>query len=223
MALSSDELKQAVAKAAVQELSPNMFLGVGTGSTVDCFIDALGESKLPIRAAVSSSLRSEHRLRDHGIKVLSLNDIEEPLDLYVDGADEIDGNGCMTKGGGAALTREKIVASASKAFLCIVDESKQVQTLGRFPLPIEVIEMAIQPVTRALTAMGGQPKIREGVITDNGHCILDVRGFLMDNPLEWEDQLNAIPGIVAHGVFARQKAAKVLVSTQQGLRTISFI
>ncbi len=222
MALSSNELKQAVANAAVQELSPHMLLGVGTGSTVDCFIDALGEAKLPIRAAVSSSLRSEHRLRDHGIKVLSLNDIEEPLDLYVDGADEIDGNGCMTKGGGAALTREKIVASASKAFLCIVDESKQVQTLGRFPLPIEVIEMAIQPVTRALSAMGGRPKVREGVITDNGHCILDVHGLSMANPLEWEDQLNAIPGIVAHGVFARQRAAKVLVATQQGVRTISF-
>jgi ribose 5-phosphate isomerase A len=223
MALSSNELKQAVANAAVQELSPHMLLGVGTGSTVDCFIDALGEAKLPIRAAVSSSLRSEHRLRDHGIKVLSLNDIEEPLNLYVDGADEIDGNGCMTKGGGAALTREKIVASASKAFLCIVDESKQVQTLGRFPLPIEVIEMAIQPVTRALNALGGRPKVREGVITDNGHCILDVHGLSMANPLEWEDQLNAIPGIVAHGVFARQRAAKVLVATQQGVRTISFI
>lgn len=223
MAFSSHELKQAVARAAVQELSPNILLGVGTGSTVDCFIDALGQARLPIRAAVSSSVRSEQRLRDQGIEVLSLNDIEQPLDVYVDGADEIDGTGCMIKGGGAALTREKIVASASKAFLCIVDESKQVQTLGRFPLPIEVIEMAIRPVSRALLAMGGQPRLREGVITDNGHCIIDVHGLSIANPLEWEDRLNAIAGIVAHGVFARQKAVKALVSTQQGVQATSFV
>ena len=223
MAFSSHELKQAVARAAVQELSPNILLGVGTGSTVDCFIDALGQARLPIRAAVSSSVRSEQRLRDQGIEVLSLNDIEQPLDVYVDGADEIDGTGCMIKGGGAALTREKIVASASKAFLCIVDESKQVQTLGRFPLPIEVIEMAIRPVSRALLAMGGQPRLREGVITDNGHCIIDVHGLSIANPLEWEDRLNAIAGIVAHGVFARQKALKALVSTQQGVQATSFV
>lgn len=223
MAFSSHELKQAVAKAAVQELSPNIILGVGTGSTVDCFIDALGQAEFPIRAAVSSSVRSEQRLRDQGIEVLSLNDIEQPLDVYVDGADEIDGTGCMIKGGGAALTREKIVASASKAFLCIVDESKQVQTLGRFPLPIEVIEMAIRPVSRALLAMGGQPRLREGVITDNGHCIVDVHGLFIANPLEWEDRLNAIAGIVAHGVFARQKAVKALVSTQQGVQATSFV
>lgn len=223
MAFSSHELKQAVARAAVRELSPNILLGVGTGSTVDCFIDALGQARLPIRAAVSSSVRSEQRLRDQGIEVLSLNDIEQPLDVYVDGADEIDGTGCMIKGGGAALTREKIVASASKAFLCIVDESKQVQTLGRFPLPIEVIEMAIRPVSRALLAMGGQPRLREGVITDNGHCIIDVHGLSIANPLEWEDRLNAIAGIVAHGVFARQKAVKALVSTQQGVQATSFV
>jgi ribose 5-phosphate isomerase A len=223
MAFSSHELKQAVARAAVQELSPNILLGVGTGSTVDCFIDALGQARLPIRAAVSSSVRSEQRLRDQGIEVLSLNHIEQPLDVYVDGADEIDGTGCMIKGGGAALTREKIVASASKAFLCIVDESKQVQTLGRFPLPIEVIEMAIRPVSRALLAMGGQPRLREGVITDNGHCIVDVHGLSIANPLEWEDRLNAIAGIVAHGVFARQKALKALVSTQQGVKATSFV
>jgi ribose 5-phosphate isomerase A len=223
MAFSSHELKQAVARAAVEELSPNILLGVGTGSTVDCFIDALGQAKFPIRAAVSSSVRSEQRLRDQGIEVLSLNDIEQPLDVYVDGADEIDGTGCMIKGGGAALTREKIVASASKAFLCIVDESKQVQTLGRFPLPIEVIEMAIRPVSRALLAMGGQPRLREGVITDNGHCIIDVHGLSIANPLEWEDRLNAIAGIVAHGVFARQKALKALVSTQQGVQATSFV
>ena len=223
MAFSSHELKQAVAKAAVQELSPNIILGVGTGSTVDCFIDALGQARLPIRAAVSSSVRSEQRLRDQGIEVLSLNDIEQPLDVYVDGADEIDGTGCMIKGGGAALTREKIVASASKAFLCIVDESKQVQTLGRFPLPIEVIEMAIRPVSRALLAMGGQPRLREWVITDNGHCIVDVHGLSIANPLEWEDRLNAIAGVVAHGVFARQKALKALVSTQQGVQATSFV
>lgn len=223
MALGAHELKQAVAKAAVEELSPNLILGVGTGSTVDCFIDALGEAKLPIQAAVSSSVRSEQRLRDHGIEVLSLNDIEQPLDVYIDGADEIDGTGCMVKGGGAALTREKIVASASKSFLCIVDESKQVGTLGRFPLPIEVIEMAIRPVSRALLAMGGQPKLREGVVTDNGHCILDVHGLSITSPLEWEDRLNAIAGIVAHGVFARQKAARALVSTQQGVQVFSFV
>lgn len=223
MALSSDELKQAVAQAAVRELKPNMVLGVGTGSTVDYFIDALASSSLAIRAAVSSSVRSEQRLRSHGIHVLQLSDVHEPLDLYIDGADEIDASGCMLKGGGAALTREKIVASASKAFLCIVDESKQVQTLGRFPLPIEVIEMAVGPVSRALEALGGQVRLRQGVVTDNGHCILDVHGLSIADPLDWEDRLNSLPGVVTNGIFARQKAAKALVATQQGVQSISFI
>ena len=216
MSLSSDELKQAVAKAAVSELTPGMRLGVGTGSTVDFFIDALGESSLAIDLAVSSSVRSEQRLLAHGIQVVSLNAVREPLDLYVDGS------GFMTKGGGAALTREKIVASASKAFLCIVDESKQVKTLGRFPIPIEVIEMAIEPVSRALVAMGGQVRLRQGVLTDNGHPILDVHGLVIDDPRAWEDRLNALPGVVTNGIFARQGAAKALVSTQQGVRSVSF-
>ena len=222
MSLSPDELKQAVAKAAVRELTPGMRLGVGTGSTVDFFIDALGESSIAINLAVSSSVRSEQRLRAHGIQVVSLNAVREPLDLYVDGADEIDGSGFMTKGGGAALTREKIVASASKALLCIVDESKQVKALGRFPIPIEVIEMAIEPVSRALVAMGGQVRLRQGVLTDNGHPILDVHGLVIDDPRAWEDRLNALPGVVTNGIFARQGAAKALVSTQQGVRSVSF-
>jgi ribose 5-phosphate isomerase A len=217
MEKSQQLLKEAVARAAVAELVPGMMLGVGTGSTVDCFIDAMADSGLRITAAVASSERSASRLRSRGFMVTPLSAITQPLDFYVDGADEIDPSRCMIKGGGAALTREKIVASASRRFLCIVDASKQVKVLGAFPLPVEVIEMALVPVSWAFSALGGRPVLREGVVTDNGHPILDVHGLRFENPLEWEDRLNAIAGIVTHGIFARQKADLALVATASGV------
>jgi ribose 5-phosphate isomerase A len=213
-------LKEEVAKAAVDALQDNVLLGVGTGYTVDCFIDALAGSGKRIRAAVASSVRSADRLIKHGIQVVELGSLGESLDVYVDGADEIEPGLAMIKGGGAALTREKIVASASKGFICIVDESKLVGRLGAFPLPIEVIEMAIGPVSRALVAMGGKPVVRPGVITDNGHPIIDVHGLQMEDPLAWEDRFNALPGVVTNGVFARQRATLALVASQQGVRSL---
>lgn len=217
METSQQSLKEAVARAAVAELAPGMMLGIGTGSTVDCFIDAMADSGLRIAAAVASSERSAGRLRSRGFMVTPLSAITQPLDFYVDGADEIDPSRCMIKGGGAALTREKIVASASRRFLCIVDASKQVKVLGAFPLPVEVIEMAMVPVSWAFRALGGRPVLREGVVTDNGHPILDVHGLRFENALEWEDRLNAIPGIVTHGIFARQKADLALVASTSGV------
>ena len=213
-------LKEEVALAAVQALDDNALLGVGTGSTVDCFIDALAVSGKRVRAAVASSNRSAERLSRHGIAVVELGQLDEPLSVYVDGADEIEPGLAMIKGGGAALTREKIVASASLGFICIVDESKLVDQLGAFPLPIEVIEMAIGPVSRALVAMGGRPVVRAGVITDNGHPVIDVHGLRIDAPLAWEDRLNALPGVVTNGVFARQKASLALVASQSGVRRL---
>nr|UOZ97048.1 Ribose-5-phosphate isomerase A [Cupriavidus sp.] len=217
MEKSQQSLKEAVARAAVAELAPGMMVGIGTGSTVDCFIDAMADSGLRIAAAVASSERSADRLRNRGFMVTPLSAITKPLDFYVDGADEIAPSRCMIKGGGAALTREKIVASASRRFLCIVDASKQVEVLGSFPLPVEVIEMALVPVSWAFSALGGRPVLREGVLTDNGHPIIDVHGLRFENALEWEDRLNAIPGIVTHGIFARQKADLVLVATTSGV------
>lgn len=217
MEKSQQQLKEAVARAAVAELEPGITLGVGTGSTVDCFIDAMADSGLRLAAAVASSERSAERLRSRGFSVVAFSDVSAPLDVYVDGADEIDPQRCMIKGGGAALTREKIVASASRRFVCIVDGSKQVPVLGAFPLPVEVIDMAIVPVSWALTALGGRPVVRQGVLTDNGHPVLDVHGLRFENALEWEDRLNAIPGIVTHGIFARQKADLALVATSSGV------
>lgn len=220
-------LKEMVALAAVDELrslSAEAVVGVGTGSTVDCFIDALAAAwsdDLRLKAFVSSSERSEKRLRDHGLPVCPLADLQAPMAVYVDGADEIAPDLSMIKGGGAALTREKIVASAAQGFICIVDESKCVAQLGAFPLPIEVIEMAIRPVCWALEALGGRPVRREGVITDNGHPILDVHGLRIDDALAWEDRLNALPGVVANGVFAHQRASLALVSSQAGIRRLS--
>jgi ribose 5-phosphate isomerase A len=217
MEKSQQSLKEAVARAAVAELAPGMMVGIGTGSTVDCFIDAMADSGLRIAAAVASSERSADRLRSRGFVVTPLSAITKPLDFYVDGADEIDPSRCMIKGGGAALTREKIVASASRRFLCIVDASKQVKVLGSFPLPVEVIEMALVPVSWAFSALGGRSVLREGVLTDNGHPIVDVHGLRFENALEWEDRLNAIPGIVTHGIFARQRADLALVATTSGV------
>jgi len=210
-------LKEAVARAAAQEVPQGSVLGVGTGSTVDCFIDALGALGVSIRAAVSSSHRSSERLRALGFRVISLDDLDAPMDLYIDGADEIDPGLCMIKGGGAALTQEKIVASAARRFICIVDASKQVPVLGRFPLPIEVIASAIRPVSWALRRLGGEPRVRAGVLTDNGHPILDVHGLSITDPLALETQLNQIPGIITNGIFAQHRADLALVATPQGI------
>jgi ribose 5-phosphate isomerase A len=217
MQKSQQILKEEVARAAVAELSHGVRLGVGTGSTVDCFIDALAASGLRVEVAVASSVRSEERLRSRGIAVTHLSELASPLDVYVDGADEIDPRQYMIKGGGAALTREKIVASASRRFICIVDVSKQVPVLGAFPLPVEVIEMAVVPVSWAFAALGGQPVRRAGVTTDNGHPILDIHGLRFDDPPAWEDRLNAIPGIVTHGIFAHQKADLALIAGPDGV------
>ena len=214
-------LKVAVAKAAVKEVSDDSVLGVGTGSTVDLFIDALAEAGVRIAAAISSSQRSSARLRALGYKVVGLDQLQAPMDLYIDGADEIDPSLCMIKGGGAALTQEKIVASAAKRFICIVDSSKQVQCLGKFPLPIEVIESAITPVSWAIRAMGGDPRRRAGVLTDNGHPILDVHGLVISDPVAMETALNQIPGVVTNGVFALRRADVALVASASGVARLT--
>lgn len=210
-------LKEQVALAAVKEVPQDSILGVGTGSTVDCFIDALAAEGVRLQAAVSSSKRSSARLSALGYAVIGLDALSGPMDLYVDGADEIDPSLCMIKGGGAALTQEKIVASAARRFVCIVDASKQVQILGAFPLPLEVIESAINPVSWALRDLGGEPRVRAGVVTDNGHPIIDVHGLKIVDPVAMETRLNQIPGIVANGVFALRRADIALVATPAGV------
>lgn len=210
-------LKVAVAREAVKEVPQGGIIGIGTGSTVDCFIDALAEAEITLEAAISSSVRSSQRLQKLGYRVVGLNALTEPMDLYVDGADEIDPNLCMIKGGGAALTQEKIVASAAKRFVCIVDDSKRVEVLGAFPLPLEVIESAIMPVSWALGKLGGKPKRREGVITDNGHPILDVHGLRITDPVGLETAINQIPGVVANGIFALRRADLALVASAAGV------
>jgi ribose 5-phosphate isomerase A len=214
-------LKVAVAQAAVKEVPHDSVLGVGTGSTVDCFIDALASSGVRIAAAVSSSSRSSARLKSLGIHVIGLDQLEAPMDLYIDGADEIDPGLCMIKGGGAALTQEKIVASAARRFVCIVDASKQVSRLGAFPLPIEVIESAITPVSWAIRAMGGDPRRRAGVLTDNGHPILDVHGLTIPDPVAMEIALNQIPGVVTNGIFALRRADVALVASANGVEKLT--
>ncbi|HLU79268.1 MAG TPA: ribose-5-phosphate isomerase RpiA [Burkholderiaceae bacterium] len=222
--LNQDELKRNVAQAAVEYalscLQPDSVLGVGTGSTVDFFIDAIAPHRDRFRAAVSSSERSTARLRRLGITVLDLNEVEE-MPLYVDGADEIDSGMSMIKGGGGALTREKIVASVAREFVCIVDESKVVDVLGKFPLPVEVIPMARNVVARKLRELGGEPRLREGFVTDNGCEILDVAGLRVTRPAEMEALINNIPGVVCCGLFAISGANLALVSTQQGVRRMS--
>ena len=221
--LTQDELKRSVALAAVnyalELLKPDSVLGVGTGSTVDFFIDAIAQHRDRFRAAVSSSERSTERLTRLGVPVLNLNDVTE-TPLYVDGADEIDENLNMIKGGGGALTREKIVASVARHFVCIVDESKLVSRLGAFPLPVEVIPMARGVVTRKLEELGGTPVLREGFITDNGGEILDVAGLHIDAPAKLESRINDIPGVVCCGLFALEGADIALVSSQTGVRRI---
>ena len=219
--MNQDELKQAVAKAAIAYVPFDCIVGVGTGSTANFFIDELAKIKHKIRGAVASSEVSAKRLQGHGIEVLPLNDAGD-LPVYVDGADEITRHLHMIKGGGGALTREKIVAAASKKFICVCDASKLVDVLGRFPLPIEVIPMARSSVARQLAALGGQPRLREGFTTDNGNIILDVHGLNIMNPVELESTLNHIAGVVTNGLFARRGADVLLLGTAQGVKTITI-
>ncbi len=223
--LSQDELKTLVGQAALQYVVPGELLGVGTGSTVNKFIDALASIKDTIRGAVSSSEASTARLKALGIPVLDANDVRS-LSVYIDGADEIDGNGYMVKGGGAALTREKIVAALARRFVCIADESKLVNVLGAFPLPVEVIPMAAAYIARRFESLGGQATLRlkdgQPLVTDNGQHILDVRGLTIIDPLAFETEVNQWPGVVTVGVFALQKANVCLLGTAQGVRTLSL-
>ncbi|HET7775700.1 MAG TPA: ribose-5-phosphate isomerase RpiA [Azospira sp.] len=221
--MTQDELKQAVARAAadyvVSRIAPDAVIGVGTGSTANCFIDALGSQKDRFRGAVASSEATAARLQGHGIPVLDLNDVSS-MPFYVDGADEVTAGLHMIKGGGGALTREKIVAAVAASFVCIADGSKLVQTLGKFPLPLEVIPMARAQVTRELARLGGVPKLREGFLTDNGNIILDVHGLSIDDPVDLESRLNQIVGIVCNGLFARRGANVLLLGTAEGVKTL---
>ncbi len=216
-----DELKALVGKAALVYVSPGSVVGVGTGSTVNCFIDALATLQPPVAGAVSSSEKSSARLRAMGITVLDSNQVQS-LPVYIDGADEIDHSGCMIKGGGAALTREKILADIARRFVCIADASKLVRTLGRFPLPVEVIPMATAQVARAFAALGGNAVIREGVLSDNGCKILDVHGLTISDPAGLEREVNQWPGVVTVGIFARNRAHVCLLGTPDGVKTMTF-
>ena len=223
--MTQDEMKALVGQAALQYVTAGEVVGVRTGSTVNKFIDALAAMRDRIPGAVSSSTASTERLRAVGIRVFDANDVGE-LSVYIDGADEIDGRGCMIKGGGAALTREKIVAAQSRRFVCIADESKQVAVLGRFPVPVEVIPMATQRLVRQFAAMGGAAKLRikdgQPLVTDNGQHILDVTGLSISDPLQFESEVNQWPGVVTVGVFAHQKAAVCLLGTPAGVKTLVF-
>ena len=216
--MTQDELKQATARAAI-EYVPTGIIGVGTGSTANYFIDELAKIKGRIDGAVASSEATAQRLKSHGIPVLDLNNAGE-LEVYVDGADEITEHMHMIKGGGGALTREKIVAACSKKFVCIADGSKLVGMLGNFPLPVEVIPMAQSYVARVLVKLGGQPMLRQGFTTDNGNIILDVHGLKIMNPVELETQINQITGVVTNGLFARRPADVLLLGTSDGVRTL---
>lgn len=214
--MNQDQLKQAVARAALAHVQPGQTLGVGTGSTVDFFIDALAASGIAVPATVSSSERSTRRLQGHGFTVLDLNEVES-ISVYVDGADEIDAGFAMIKGGGGALTREKIVAAVAQRFVCIADASKLVPTLGQFPLPVEVIPMARAYVARELSKLGGEPRQRD-FVTDNGNLILDVHGLTITDPVGLEARINQIVGVVASGLFAARGADVLLLGTPEGVR-----
>ena len=218
--MTQDELKLAVAQAAIAYVPANCIVGVGTGSTANFFIDELGKIKKKICGAVASSEASAQRLKEHGIQVVALNDVGS-LSVYVDGADEITRHLHMIKGGGGALTREKIVAAASKKFICLCDSSKLVDVLGSFPLPLEVIPMASNYVARQMVLLGGQPKLREGFVTDNGNLIIDVSGLKILNPVELETTLNNITGVVTNGLFARRGADVLLLGTASGVQTFT--
>jgi len=223
--LTQDELKALVGQAALRYVVPGEIVGVGTGSTVNKFIDALAAMKVQIKGAVSSSVASTERLQALGIPVFDANAVQS-LSVYIDGADEIDGHGFMVKGGGAALTREKIVAALAQRFVCIADESKLVDALGRFPLPVEVIPMAAAQIARRFKVLGGEATLRlkdgQPLVTDNGQHILDVRGLTVNDPLAFESEVNQWPGVVTVGVFAHQKASVCLLGTAQGVRTLEY-
>ncbi|MCV2423248.1 ribose-5-phosphate isomerase RpiA [Paucibacter sp. DJ2R-2] len=219
--MTQDELKTLVGQAALQYVKPGSIVGVGTGSTVDKFIDALAASDIKVAGAVSSSVRSTERMKALGIPVLDAAEVQS-LGVYIDGADEIDHGGHMIKGGGAALTREKIVADLAQQFVCIADESKLVQALGKFPLPVEVIPMAAAQLARRFAAQGGVATLRAGVVTDNGCHILDVTGLQITDPRAFEADVNQWPGVVTVGVFARNRASVCLLGTSEGVKTLSF-
>lgn len=218
--MDQNAMKKQAAQAALQYVKPDTIVGVGSGSTVNLFIEALGTMRNQIKGAVAASKNSEALLRKQGIEVFSANDVDS-LDIYVDGADEINPQKMMIKGGGAALTREKIVAALAKTFICIVDKSKQVEVLSaEFPLPVEVIPMARSQVARKLASLGGAPEYREGVVTDNGNIILDVYRFPILEPIEMEKTLNNIAGVVTNGIFALRGADIVIVGTPEGAQII---
>ena len=217
--MSQDQLKQAVAREALKHVVEDAVVGVGSGSTVNLFIDALASIKGRIEGAVAASEASAERLKRHGIRVFDLNSVNE-LPVYVDGADEVNEHLYMIKGGGGALTREKIIAAVAKRFVCICDASKLVPVLGKFPLPLEVIPMARSYVGRRLLALGGQPELREGYRTDNGNLIIDCHGLSIVDPPQLEAELNNIAGVVTNGIFARRPADLLLLGTAQGVRTM---
>lgn len=221
--MTQDELKKAVAKAAIDYIAPRLssesVIGVGTGSTANFFIDMLAKLKTEFDGAVASSEATAERLKSHGIPVYDLNSAGE-LEFYVDGADETNERLELIKGGGAALTREKIVAAVAKTFICIADESKMVGILGKFPLPVEVIPMARSHVGREIVRLGGDPVYREGVVTDNGNIIIDVHNMDISQPIRVEEQLNNVVGVVTNGLFARRRADLLLLGTKDGVKTI---
>jgi ribose 5-phosphate isomerase A len=217
--MTQDEQKHAAARMAVRYIVDDAFIGVGTGSTADCFIDELAAVRHRIKGAVASSVKSAQRLQGHGIAVEELNNVAD-LPVYVDGADEVTEHGAMIKGGGGALTREKIVAAAARRFVCIVDQSKLVPVLGRFPLPVEVIPMARSYVARQLLLLGGRPGWRMGFVTDNGNVILDVHGLSLANPVEMEARIRSIAGVVTVGLFAQRGADVILVGADAGVTEI---
>lgn len=217
--MTQDELKKAVAKAALEYVEAGSIIGIGTGSTANHFIDYLADIKHKIDATVASSEASAERLRGHGILVEDLNMVDD-ISVYVDGADETTEHLHLIKGGGGALTREKIVAAASRKFVCICDDSKLVPMLGQFPLPVEVIPMARSYVARELVKLGGQPVYREGCVTDNGNIILDVHGLQIMNPVELEEQLNMLAGVVTNGLFAKRPADVLLLGAANGVKTL---
>jgi ribose 5-phosphate isomerase A len=218
--MTQDELKQAVAREAIRYVVADSVIGVGTGSTANFFIDELAKMKGQIMGAVASSERSAERLKAHGIRLFDLNEVNE-LPVYVDGADEVTEHLAMIKGGGGALTREKIVAAVAKKFVCVADESKLVPVLGKFPLPVEVIPMARAYAARQMVKLGGQPKLREGFTTDNGNVVLDVRGLSILDPVGLEASINNVTGVVTNGLFARRGADVLLLGTNSGVKTFA--
>ena len=217
--MTRDEQKRLVAREAIRYVVADAYVGVGSGSTANFFIDELAGIKNRIKGAVASSVRTAERLKARGIRVVELNEADH-LPVYIDGADEVTAHGAMIKGGGGALTREKIVASVAEKFVCIVDASKLVDVLGEFPLPVEVVPMARGVVARQLVRLGGQPRLRENFVTDNGNLVLDVEDLQILDPAELEAQINHIVGVVTNGLFARRGADVILVGTDDGVRTL---